>query len=291
MKKITLLFLLSSFFAFSQTDTTKVNSIKKEIIIKDTTKVNSIAKDAVVKDTIKKTAVELNKPQTQNVPNADTSLLGGNPLKLLVTANFGASFRLEKAKGDEDIKATQRDLNSGYSFDLGLYFRVNSTSAVGFKFNRFRSTGSITRPIPEEQNVRLTTDIEDLIYFYGPSFILDNSNSSTPHELHAEIAIGPMLFRENVLYSGSENGRKIVIQSPLDKLFFKGSSFGLTTGVGYKYRVSPKFSFGPQLNFAFGTISSLKREYANEKDTVKLTGDDKIDLTRIDLALGAVYRF
>jgi hypothetical protein len=279
MKKITyLISLFSITFTFSQNDTLKVNQSDKQIVVKDTIK-KVVEKESVQESVAKPTQVtNFYKPSNKG------------EVKVLVTANIGASFRLAETSKNATTtqKNFEKNLLKGYSFDLGFYIRLNNSSALGFKFNRFISNKpTYSGQISFDQNVeynKLTAS--QFINFYGVSYLFDNKVSDSPHELHAEISMGAMSFFQESDYSKSSNPNLL-------NLYIKseGTTFGLMSGLGYKYRAFDQFSFGPQLNYAIGVISKIDFEANGQKGETKLEGDNKISLTRIDLSLGAVYRF
>ncbi len=95
-----------------------------------------------------------------------------------------------------------------------------------------------------------------------------------------ELALGYMGYKDLATFSGN-------------RMTIKGGNLGIVGGFGYQFRISPNFLVGPQVNFVGGVLNKVTLTYPDgSKQKVKFEEDnEKENLWRIDLALGAKFRF
>lgn len=201
-----------------------------------------------------------------------------------IAFNVGLAYRLGELP--QGLNSQQQDylndLKSGTSYDLTiLYNRKNSEGAFGLKYNLYKSKGSISNQFFVDPNgtPSFGTISDDIsITFIGPVFVYDSNSPSTKHEGSLELALGYIYY---------ENKTKL-----LNNYKLTGGNLGLTAGFGYKYRLFKNFSIGPQLNFVGGVLKEFTQTDSKGNETTIKFGKDEVEsLWRIDLNLGAIYRF
>lgn len=206
-----------------------------------------------------------------------------NP-KFLLMANLAKSWRV--AASPDNLTAQEKkyykELKSGSSFDIAAYYITNESSGVGVKYNVFRADAILRNQIIDFGNGNFVSgDIADdiKITFVGPSFIISDNASARLGEASMELALGYMGYRNDAS----------VVGSPLK---ITGGDVGMVGGFSYHFRLRPNLLIGPQLNFAGAVLKKLKYTYEDgSTQTIKLNEEEYENLWRIDLAIGAKFRF
>ncbi len=204
--------------------------------------------------------------------------------KFLITANVGQSFRV--ASSPDGLTSEQKDyfrkLKSGLSYDVSAYYLKEGRNGYGLKYNVYKSSGTIyNQKITNDYGLVMEGDFSDdiTISFIGPSFILTEDQRARVGEANLEVAIGYMAYQNKSGVAGYP-------------VKITGSNLGMIAGMGYHFRITPHFLLGPQVSFVGGTLKKLKYEYANGTTyTEKLDKEELENLWRIDLAIGAKFRF
>lgn len=194
--------------------------------------------------------------------------------KFVITPSAGFAWRTgEKPSGlSPDAKNYLDDLSKGFNFDIGAYYMKNQDLGFGVKYNSFSSTAEVNSQslFPDEtiDNVRLKTD--DKITFIGAGVYGGNFTSEVKHKIVGGLALG------YISYSSSTAGVEVT-----------GGNLGISGDLGYQYKVSPSFLVGPQFGFTGGTLTKFKVQ----GQSYKLEDDQKENLFRVSLGLGATIRF
>lgn len=202
----------------------------------------------------------------------------------LLLANVAQSFRVASSPDglNSEQKKYMKKLKSGLSYDISAYYLKDDRTGFGLKYNVYKSSGTIrNQQITLNDGINYQGDFSDdiTISFIGPSFILTEGKNARVGEANLELAIGYMAYRNN----------STIIGSPLK---ITGSNLGMIAGMGYHFRITPHFLLGAQANFVGGVLRKLKYEYPNgSTETIKLDDEEIENLWRIDLAVGAKFRF
>ena len=171
-------------------------------------------------------------------------------------------------------------LKKGISYDLGVYYRVDESAALGFKYNTFNSKGSLSNQnlISPSGDTGFGTTSDDItISFYGLSYLMDNKYNNSKHEINLELAAGYIDLRNKTFVLG--------------KYEIYGGSIGIMGGFSYKYRFLKDLSVGPSINFVGGTLRNFTIEGDNGfSRNITLNKDSYESLWRIDLGIEAIYR-
>lgn len=210
----------------------------------------------------------------------------GNPSKInhfIFNPSFGPSFRLAKApKGLNSEQAKYiKDLKSGFSYDISLYYTGNGKNGFGIKYNKYRSKATLLNqevyaPNGDYGFGNVSDDIN--ITFIGPSFLLTDETNDGNFDFKVEIALG---------YMGYLNKSYI-----LGKYDMEGSTFGMIGGLGFNYKIAKNFSVGPQVNFVGGTMKTFNIFGENGYQGIfKYPKNEYESLWRIDLGLNAIIKF
>lgn len=237
----------------------------------------------IVKDTVKST--NDSKPVLNDAIVYGPAYYGNSKTsKFLLLANVAQSFRV--ASSPDGLNSAQKEyfkkLKSGLSYDISAYYLKDDRTGFGLKYNAYKSSGTIrNQQITLDDGTTYQGDFSDdiTISFIGASFILTEGQNSRTGEANLELAIGYMAYQN----------KSTIIGSPLK---ITGGNLGMIGGMGYHFRITPHFLVGPQVNFAGGTLKKLKYKYADgSTETIKLDKEEFENLWRIDLAIGAKFRF
>lgn len=207
-----------------------------------------------------------------------------NQSSFILKANIGPSFRMAKTPSNlpSYLKSYVSDLKSGMSCDLSGYFLLKkSHNALGLKYNRFNSKGSVgpidlIAPNGETGYGRTTDNIT--ISFIGLSYGYFGLVDEEKGGFDMEVALGLISYKDKANVLGAYE--------------ITGSSVGLLGSFGYDIKLVQGLYLEPKIGYAMGTISQFNVEGENGyKTTLKLDNDTKESLFRIDFSLGLNYRF
>ena len=220
---------------------------------------------------------------------------GKKGVEVFLLANIGGGILLgtEKVNGQAE-KDLVNSLRKGLVFDLGLYFKLNNGNAVGIRFNRFGSAGSISQSQVNSSGdfVTINGDEKIGINFYSVSYLLNFNKTKSPHDFILDLSVGYFSFDDDVVLAATINGQKATLANDYSYGFRRGNTFGFLAGFGYKYHVSNKFSFGPNISYMTGAISKVEQKLPGKPvENIYLSNDDVISLSRFDLSVGATYKF
>jgi hypothetical protein len=236
------------------------------------------SKPVIVKDSIQL------RDSLKVVANGATNYKTSNSSGFLLLGNVAQSFRVASSPDglNSEQKKYIKKLKSGVSYDISAYYFKDDKTGFGLKYNVYKSSGTIrNQQITLNDGINYQGDFSDdiTISFIGPSFILTEDKNARVGEANLELAIGYMSYRNN----------STIIGSPLK---ITGSNLGMIAGMGYHFRITPHFLLGAQANFVGGVLRKLKYEYPNgSTETIKLDDEEIENLWRIDLAVGAKFRF
>jgi hypothetical protein len=202
----------------------------------------------------------------------------------LLLANVGQSFRV--AQSPDGLNSEQKEyykkLKSGLSYDISTYYLKDSRTGFGLKYNVYKSSEEISnQQVTLDDGAVYQGDFSDdiMISFIGPSFILTEDKHARVGEANLELAIGYISYQN----------KSTIIGSPLT---ITGANLGMIGGMGYHFRITPHFLLGAQVNFVGGVLKELKYKYEDgSTETIKLDEEEFENLWRIDLAIGAKFRF
>lgn len=188
---------------------------------------------------------------------------------------YGSRFGPTPPFRSRDLQQISENLSKGIVFDFGLYCRISKKEAVGFKYNRF-STSSPTIDL-YDATMSFTSTQNDIISFYGASYLLDHKSRRSRHECNLELAVGYIDYR--------------VSTYNLNNFKSYGGAVGYAAGVSYKYRFLSKLSLGPTFQFSGGTVKNSEETTTNSSgQTITYIQQGDIALWRIDLGFEAIYR-
>jgi hypothetical protein len=213
---------------------------------------------------------------TQSIYAQNTSSKGKST-NIIVKAGIGYGFRLGKTPPNisREQKQIIENLSTGIVYDLGLYCRINDMAAVGFKYNCYSANSPASNSF--DPSIISIPAQNDVISFYGASYLLDQKSNNSRHEGNIELALGYIDYRSSI--------------PTFNNFQSYGSTFGMVGNLSYKYRVLTKLSIGPTLNFVGGTIREFKVTANNGYSaTISLPKDSYESLWRIDFGFEAIYR-
>lgn len=203
--------------------------------------------------------------------------------KFILNASVGAAFRVGATPDGltNEQKEYIKKLKSGTSYDFSTYYVKNETG-FGIKYNVYNSDGLIAnQSISLNDGTVIKGDFTDniKISYIGPSMIYSQNEDSKVGEANMEFSLGYISYQNN----------STIIGQPIK---VTGSNLGAVGGFGYHFRIVPNFLIGGQINFIGGVLKRLKYTYADgTTETVKLNEEELENLWRIDLAIGAKFRF
>lgn len=238
---------------------------------------------SVVKDTVL-LAVSQKPAVNESVVYGPVYYDNSKASKFLITANVGQSFRV--ASSPDGLNSEQKEylkkLKSGLAYDVSAYYLKEGRTGFGLKYNVYKSSGTIyNQQITMDNGETVTGDFSDdiTISFIGPSFILTEDEHARVGEANLELALGYLSYQN----------KSTIIGNPLK---ITGANLGMIGGMGYHFRITPHFLLGPQVSFVGGVLKKFKYKYPDgSTETIELKDEEFENLWRIDLAIGAKFRF
>ena len=203
----------------------------------------------------------------QNTPQVDKSN------NIIVKAGIAYGFRFGPAfAGTAEQKQVYNNLSAGTVYDFGLFYRINNQAALGFKYNRYNASSPVSDPLTPL--IKNTATQNDVISFYGASYLIDQKFRESKHEAYLELAVGYIDYRSSV--------------SKFNNFQSYGGNYGAIANASYKYRLLSKFSVGPTISLIGGVIKNF--EITADNISSQTTLDSNTSLWRIDLGFEAIYR-
>lgn len=162
------------------------------------------------------------------------------------------------------------------TFDVHAYYLFNSNMGAGIRYNFARSSAKESDIHISNSFYNLIVDIEDRVYvnYVGPSFYFQKwIDSSNKWLLNGSITLGYVHYREEseVMYS---------------TLLATAHSIGSSVNIGVEYFFNKSWSVGLDYSFFGSTLNRVKIDDGYQSESIKLKGDDKINLSRMNLMAG-----
>lgn len=172
------------------------------------------------------------------------------------------------------------DLKWGGCFSGDAGYFISESIGLGLKYSYFGSGN-------EMQNISTDVDGDGVvdhgamsddisISFIGPMVSSLSYSGNRKNALFFNLALGYLHYLDNA--------------ELIDYKFkMKGSTFGMVGDIGYQVGLSDALSLAFTFSYTVGTLSKVKLGSGGAYQTVKLKGDEKENLGRIDLSVGLVF--
>jgi hypothetical protein len=209
-----------------------------------------------------------------------TSLIEVPNSKFTLDVHYGFGYRT--AKIHSSLSGAEYDLakqsKKGSSFAIEAGYILHDGLSLGITYSRFASSPSVSYYILSDDDgnpITGTLSAPNRITFVGPNanyrYIVLNNRA----ELRAGIGMGVLTF------SGSTNLASV----NLGKI--KGSAFGMDLSSSFHYMITPRISIGARVGMLLGTLTKYKQTVVGQgTETVKLKGEEKESLSRLDISGG-----
>lgn len=197
--------------------------------------------------------------------------------KFQFTAIVGFGYRT--APLSDQIPDNFRDYakNSKYGYSLGaeMAYYVKPEWGLGAKFIQFNSinTLNVNGFNPDGSSNREKIKEKVKITFIGPAYFSRLPFANDRHVLLSSIGIGYISYVDKANFEDAS---------------FKvtGGTFGATLDVGYDYKFTKSLSVGVQLGYAVGVLNKLKINDDGTTSEVNLEGDDRENLSFLNVGGG-----
>ncbi|WP_162795913.1 hypothetical protein [Pedobacter nanyangensis] len=191
---------------------------------------------------------------------------------------FNGGFSQMLAKTSSEVPAEDRDyvgaLKSGYHYGIDATYFVKSWG-LGLKFNQFKSSNS---GFSTFEDARVSISDHLTTTFVGPSFSAKKSSASNVHTFVFGLGMGYLGHRDN---------------SSIGNIPVKltGSTFGAAIDAAYDVKVTKYLALGAQLSMVGGSLSKITVEGMGVSEVRKLEDNQRENLSRLDVSLGARFNF
>lgn len=194
----------------------------------------------------------------------------------------GVSYRLGKIPTDlpGEFKDYLKELKWGTHFTADASWFTSETLGFGLKYSRYVASNSLA-----DVNVDVDGDgridhgkmSDDItISFVGPTVSTIHYSANKKNAFFGNLGLGYLTYRDQGEMAGF-------------KANLEGSTFGTAGDLGYRIGMSKNLSLAVTLSYTLGVLSKVKQTMDGSTYTVKLKGDDKENLGRMDLSLGLVF--
>lgn len=184
---------------------------------------------------------------------------------------FGLNGGYGKRLYRSGMQATRADINYHRNLKSGIFFGGElayfpwKKVGIGLKYDRYQS---------KAETDKLSEDVT--IQFMGASLIHRAPLGKSRNSVLTSLLLGYQPYQNNTV-SGEE------------VFTFRGKTMGWGISVGFERRLSRKFAIHLTGTAIMGAAYRLTRETAFSTETLKLSKDDSVDLSRASVALG--FRF
>lgn len=197
--------------------------------------------------------------------------------KFQIATNLGFAYRTAPLSDEisDDLKDYAKTLKSGYGLGIDLSYLIKPQWGVGVKFLQFNSVNTIylngTNPDGSSSREGIKDRVN--IKFIGPTYISRLPLSNDSHVIIGSLGLGYMLYA---------NSSDLMDES----LKLSGDTFGSSLDFGYDYRLNKILHVGLQLGYTVGVLNEFKLEENNNSSTIQLEGDNRENLSFLNIGGG-----
>lgn len=212
------------------------------------------------------------------LPKTYTSTATAIHSKFRIALNAGFSQLL--AKTSESASPQNRsyisELKSGYHYGLDAAYFISKDLGFGMKLNQFKTSNSgvfyneMSGSFLVEDNISTT--------FIAPSFTGKLVSPSNNHTFIFGVALGYLNYINN-----GRNGNAV--------LKLNGATLGSALDAGYDLKLFKNFAIGAQASIISGVLTSYTVSSGSMSKKVELSENERENLSRLDLSLGARFNF
>lgn len=183
-------------------------------------------------------------------------------LRIALSGGWGYRIASVAPSIPSEFKQYINDLKSGYQLGLDCSYFLSEPLAIGFKYNFCKSAN--------EMNT-MSDDIT--IRFMGPSVTTRLLNSSKQNGIIVSLALGYLHYYDKAILANNH-------------FDLKGGTVGMCWDLGYDIAFSNNWVFGFQFSYYVGTLNQYTKSDGFKSETVNLKGENRENLSRIDLSIG-----
>lgn len=156
-----------------------------------------------------------------------------------------------------------KDLKSGISYGGEVAYFPWKKVGFGLKYDRYQSKAS--------QENELTEDVA--IQFIGGQITHKAISKNPRNAILTSLLLGYQPYRNHV-------------QEGDNQFTFNGKTMGWGVSVGFEHSFSQKFALNLTGSAMMGAVYRLQRKTAFNTETLHLSKDDSVDLSRFSLSIG-----
>lgn len=202
--------------------------------------------------------------------------------KFRIATQAGFAQRIAKTSNETPpiLREYTKDLKSGYSVGLDASYFVNYNWALGLKYSRFASEGSLKNmqlDFNDGTNAQGTIADDISINFIGPSFMSKYELNNPKHSFMGALSLGYISYLN----------KSLLVNRNME---IKGSTLGAVFDLGYDFAISKYISLGAQASLTGGALSKLKINDGFSATTLELEDDAMESLSRFDLGAGIRFK-
>ena len=201
--------------------------------------------------------------------------------RFMLGAGGGYSYRLAKLpQNTGNFTQYFKDLKSGFNLlgEAGYFW--NRGLGLGVKYNFFRAKSFM-------DNVGLTINSGSTI-----DTVYGNMGDDTRVSYIGPVLYGRMYNRaETVIWLFSISlgyemyYDKALLPPPFNDFYIKGSTFGMSVGIGADFQVVKHLAIGVLCSLETGILSSVTTNLGGNTKTVTFSNDQKENLSKVNLSL------
>lgn len=199
-----------------------------------------------------------------------------------VSLNGGMGYRTAKnPDGLPDVLDNYADeLKWGGCFSADAGYFISESIGFGLEYNHFGSSNSmqnVTMDVNYDGYTETGTMKDNIhISFIGPMVSSMVWSGNRKNALFFNLALGYLHY----LDKGELIGYDVKM---------KGSTVGFVGDIGYQIGLSDALSLAFTCSYTIGTLSKMKVDLGDASYTLKLEGNEKENLGRIELTVGLVF--
>lgn len=211
--------------------------------------------------------------------------------RFVITVDGGLGYLIASTKSakaqmksygisDQEANRYYRELKLGEQAGASAYYLINKTYGLGLDYNLFGTNGSVMGYLdPGDGWTKFYGPFNEKIYtsFVGAS-VFQSQKLNERWSQYGKFSLGMALYR---------NEARIIVAPAL----ITGSAFAIRGEYGVAYSLTRNLSVNAGISYLLSSLRKIQMDDGTNSTEVKLEGDSKENLSRLNLSTGLQFNF
>lgn len=198
----------------------------------------------------------------QDVANEETPI-GNSKFSFGLNGGYGQRVFRAGRTVTRERERYLKDFKSGIAFGGGVTYFPWKKVGFGLKYDRYQSKATQENELTEDVNIQ----------FMGGEVIHRKILKNPKNSVLTSLLLGYQPYRNKTEANNVQ-------------FTFDGKTMGWGVSVGIEHRITQRFAFNVTGSAMMGAVYRLDRTSEINKETLHLSKDDSVDLSRVSLTLG-----